>query len=67
MMAAYNPDGKPNIAFNQGKPIVTDLGLTDGLQLVRSEWGAQGWSGRGGRYRAKNEGANARLPLSGNR
>ncbi|VVQ13191.1 hypothetical protein PS925_03733 [Pseudomonas fluorescens] len=30
MMAAYNPDGKPNIAFNQGKPIVTDLGLTDG-------------------------------------
>ena len=30
MMAAYNPDGKPNLVFNQGKPIVTDLGLTDG-------------------------------------
>jgi uncharacterized delta-60 repeat protein len=30
MMAAYNPNGKPNIAFNQGTPIVTDLGLTDG-------------------------------------
>jgi uncharacterized delta-60 repeat protein len=30
MMAAYNPDGKPNRAFNQGQPIVTDLGLTDG-------------------------------------
>lgn len=33
MMAAYNPNGRPNLAFNQGKPVVTDLGLTDGCTL----------------------------------